>query len=83
MRNISVKLFLMWTSGLGGDVISRYFTHSCCHLFVCHGKAICAIWVEGNLSKIYACVFFSKIGPMVQEKVLFNDISHLALWRPS
>ena len=25
MRNNSVKLFLIWTSGLGGDVLSKHF----------------------------------------------------------
>ena len=69
MSNISVKLFLIWTSGLGGYVLLK----TSCILssgdpYVRRSRTICAILIfEGIMRNNYV-----KFGPVFKE-MLFKD----------
>ena len=49
-----MKLFLIWTSGSGGDVISNFFIWSSCSPPVWWSRTICVILKESIMG--YICV---------------------------
>ena len=58
-RNIPVKLFRNWASGLGGDVVLWFSIFSCGDNFVQRSRTIKAILVEGPKRNIPVKLFLN------------------------
>ena len=81
MKNISVILFWIWTSGSGEDVVNSHFSPgSSGNPFVQWSGTYCAFLVEDILGTILWNYF--EFGPAVQEEMSFKDISYLELLMP-
>ena len=86
MRNNSVKLFWIWASGSGGDIVKKISYLELCwpscsveqnHLYNCE---------RGHHEKVYLCV--SKLGSFCKQKkkwpkthILVNVIDQVVRWR--
>ena len=80
MRNDSVKLFQIWTSGSGGDVIDRYFFFGAlAALLFSRGNHKCNFG-KGYYEEQFSGIF--EFRPVVMEEMLFEDISYLELCQP-
>ena len=81
MRNNSVKLFWIWTSGSGGNVIQKDISYL--ELW----QPLCSVERNHlcNFSTGYQEEHFLELfefGPVFQEEMGFEDISYLELWQP-
>ena len=82
MRNNSVKLFWIWTSGSGGDAFWRYFLSGALGPFcLAERKHVCHILVEGIKRNNSVKLFWSWTSGSGGDA--FWKISYLKLLRPS
>ena len=79
MGNIHVKLYEVWTSGLGGDVVKRYFLSGALAVPLFSGAEPFVQFSRGYYEKQFCEIYF-EFGQMVPEEMSFKDISYLGLW---
>ena len=77
-----MKLFWIWVSGSGGDVVKRISYLELWHPpppLLVKAKSFMQFWKRASCGTFMWS--YMKFGPVIQEKMSFKDISYVELWQ--